>query len=151
MAIVSCPTPRRRGAAPLRAIVALDDHLADDFAGTPFCQSNFYGARTKRLGRDYVRISAPRLAIYRRSFGLESDRILLSEAHSADWQSLTFTGEQHRLLLNLVGADAETACLRLTDSLEDTEFSLRVISSRIFGPRASRGPMIVRSSSRWRR
>jgi hypothetical protein len=55
---------------------------------------------------------------------VDSDRILLSEADSTDWQSLTFTGEQHRLLLHLVGADAETACLRLTDSLEDAEFSL---------------------------
>jgi hypothetical protein len=56
--------------------------------------------------------------------GVDRDRILLSEAHSTDWQSLTFTGEQHRLVLNLVGPDAESALLRLTEGLEDAEFSL---------------------------
>jgi hypothetical protein len=56
--------------------------------------------------------------------GVDGDRILLSEADSTDWQSLTFTGEQHRLLLHLVGPDAELACRRLTDGLEDADFSL---------------------------
>ena len=56
--------------------------------------------------------------------GVERDRILLSEAHSTDWQSLTFTGEQHRLLLHLAGSEAESACARLMDGLEDAEFSL---------------------------
>jgi hypothetical protein len=56
--------------------------------------------------------------------GVDRDRILLSEAHSTDWQSLTFTGEQHRLLLHLAGPDAQSALLRLTDGLEVAEFSL---------------------------
>jgi hypothetical protein len=57
--------------------------------------------------------------------GLDRDRILLSEVHSTDWQSLTFTGERHRLLLHVVGPDADAACSRLTDGLEDAEFALR--------------------------
>jgi hypothetical protein len=56
--------------------------------------------------------------------GLERDRILLSEAHSTDWQSLTFVGEQHRLLLHLIGPDAGLACRRLMDGLEVAEFAL---------------------------
>jgi hypothetical protein len=56
--------------------------------------------------------------------GVERDRILLSAAESTDWQSLTFTGERHRMLLHLVGPDAEMACARLTAGLEDAEFSL---------------------------
>jgi hypothetical protein len=72
--------------------------------------------------------------------GVERDRILLSEAHSTDWQSLTFNGEQHRLLLHLVGPDAEFACARLTDGLKDAEFSLpRHIVADI---RAERRPRI---------
>lgn len=56
--------------------------------------------------------------------GVERDRILLSEVRSTDWQSLTFAGEQHRLVLHLVGPDAQSALLRLTEGLEDAEFSL---------------------------
>jgi hypothetical protein len=56
--------------------------------------------------------------------GVNRDRILLSDADSTDWQSLTFTGEQHRLLLHVLGRDAESAYLRLTDGLEDADFSL---------------------------
>jgi len=56
--------------------------------------------------------------------GLDRDRILLSEGHSTDWQSLTFAGEQHRLLLRLVGPDAGVAGSRLLDGLEDAEFAL---------------------------
>ena len=56
--------------------------------------------------------------------GLDRDRILLSEVHSTDWQSLTFAGEQHRLLLHIAGPDAGPACSRLTDGLQDAEFAL---------------------------
>ena len=62
-------------------------------------------------------------ALIRRT-GLEPDRILLSAADSTDWQSLTFTGEQHRLMLHMTGPDAEAGCLRLMDGLEDAEFAI---------------------------
>lgn len=35
--------------------------------------------------------------------GVTSDRILLTEVHSTDWQSLTFMGERHRLQLRVTG------------------------------------------------
>jgi hypothetical protein len=35
--------------------------------------------------------------------GVERDRILLTEFRSTDWQSLTFTGEQHRIRLRVPG------------------------------------------------
>lgn len=38
-------------ALPKRAVVALDDDLADHFARTPFGQGGFYGTTTKRFGR----------------------------------------------------------------------------------------------------
>ncbi len=41
-------------------VAALDDDLADDFVGTPFCQGRFYGERTKRFGRLLAR--SPRAA-----------------------------------------------------------------------------------------
>jgi hypothetical protein len=53
---------------------------------------------------------------------LERDRILLSEVRSTDWQSLTFKGEQHCLLLDLRGPDTKAAVARLVDGIEEAEF-----------------------------
>jgi hypothetical protein len=39
------------GALPASVIATLDASLAPAFAETPFCQGDFYGARTKRFGR----------------------------------------------------------------------------------------------------
>jgi hypothetical protein len=52
------------------------------------------------------------------------DRILLTDVQSVDWQSLTFTGERHRLSLRVTGSDSETAVCRMCDGLEDAEFSI---------------------------
>jgi hypothetical protein len=54
----------------------------------------------------------------------ERDRIFLIEASSTDWQSLTFTGEQHLLVLRIGGASAESLANALTDGLADAEFSI---------------------------
>ena len=54
----------------------------------------------------------------------ERDRILLTEASSVDWQSLTFTGEQHRLVMRITGGDAASIADALTDGLADAEFSI---------------------------
>ncbi|MEO8454069.1 MAG: phytanoyl-CoA dioxygenase family protein [Sphingomicrobium sp.] len=40
-----------RDVLPKGSIATLDEELQPDFAGTPFCTGNFYGARTKRFGR----------------------------------------------------------------------------------------------------
>lgn len=59
-----------------------------------------------------------------RRAGVERDRILLTEFRSTDWQSLTFTGEQHKIRLRIPGPDAADAAFRLVDGLEDAEFSI---------------------------
>ena len=56
--------------------------------------------------------------------GTQSDRILLSEIQSVDWQSLTFTGETHVLRLRVPGPDADLLVGRLTHGIEDAEFSI---------------------------
>lgn len=52
------------------------------------------------------------------------DRILLTEAWSTDWQSLTFLGERHKLQLRLIGPDCEQLVERLCSGLEEAELSL---------------------------
>ncbi len=59
-----------------------------------------------------------------RRAGVERDRILLTEFRSTDWQSLTFTGEQHKIRLRIPGPHAADAAFRLVDGLEDAEFSI---------------------------
>ena len=56
--------------------------------------------------------------------GEESDRILLTEIQSVDWQSLTLSGEQHRIVLRVSGPRAEAIARLMTDGLEDAEFSI---------------------------
>lgn len=62
-------------------------------------------------------------ALVQRS-GLPRDRVLLSACVSTDWQSLTFAGERHHLLLRLVGEDAAGGAERLTLGLADAEFAV---------------------------
>lgn len=52
------------------------------------------------------------------------DRILLTELRSADWQSLTLTGERHEISLRIRPPDAEDLVRRLIDGLEEAEFAI---------------------------
>jgi hypothetical protein len=54
----------------------------------------------------------------------ERNRILLTDVHSVDWQSLTFTGERHQIALRVTGLDSATAAERMCAGLEDAEFSI---------------------------
>lgn len=56
--------------------------------------------------------------------GLPKDRIILTEARSVDWQSLTFIGERHEITLRLPPPGADEALKKLTEGLEDAEFDL---------------------------
>ena len=52
------------------------------------------------------------------------DRILLTDWRSTDWQSLTLIGERHRVRLRIPGPDAMEIADRLTNGLEEAEFSV---------------------------
>ena len=52
------------------------------------------------------------------------DRILLSEVHTMNWQSLTFTGERHQLHLRVPGPGSREIVERMCLGLEDAEFSI---------------------------
>ena len=54
----------------------------------------------------------------------DSDRILLIDSRSVDWQSLTFNGQRHRLELRITGWDSREIVARMRDGLEDAEFSI---------------------------
>jgi hypothetical protein len=56
--------------------------------------------------------------------GVPRDRILLTDVHSTDWQSLTLIGERHRLELRVVGPDAEAVINRICSGIEDAEFHI---------------------------
>ena len=56
--------------------------------------------------------------------GVPRDRILLSDARSIDWRSLTFTGERHILSLRVPGPDSQSVVDRMCNGLEDAEFSM---------------------------
>ena len=56
--------------------------------------------------------------------GVQRDRILLSEWHSIDWQSLTFVGERHRCSLRIQGPDSHRIAARLISGLADAEFEI---------------------------
>ena len=56
--------------------------------------------------------------------GVPRDRILLSDAHSVDWRSLTFAGERHLLELRIPGPDSATIVDRMCAGLEEAEFSI---------------------------
>ena len=52
------------------------------------------------------------------------NRILLSDAESVDWRSLTFTGERHRLEVRIPGPDSAYIAERMCAGLEAAEFSI---------------------------
>ncbi len=56
--------------------------------------------------------------------GADRNRILLSDIHSTDWQSLTFTGERHQIALRVTGRDSSDVVDRMCRGLEDVEFSI---------------------------
>jgi len=56
--------------------------------------------------------------------GIARERVLLTDAHSIDWQSLTFTGERHHLGLRVAGPQSRDAVRALCAGLEDAEFSI---------------------------
>ena len=56
--------------------------------------------------------------------GVAKNRILLTDVCSTDWQSLTFTGERHRLALRIVGQDCAAATGRMCRGLDEAEFDL---------------------------
>lgn len=57
--------------------------------------------------------------------GLDPDEIFVGRFRSVDWQSLTFTGERHILVLRLAGADPAGALAGLRDGLAEAEWQLR--------------------------
>jgi glycine cleavage system regulatory protein len=54
----------------------------------------------------------------------DRDRILLTDVHSTDWQSLTFTGERHQIALRVIGRDSIEIVERMCAGLSDAEFSI---------------------------
>ncbi|HET9354466.1 MAG TPA: hypothetical protein VFO32_10765 [Sphingomicrobium sp.] len=56
--------------------------------------------------------------------GINRDRILLTDFRSTDWQSLTFIGERHEMLLRIPPPDAQLLASRIMDGLADAEFSI---------------------------
>ena len=56
--------------------------------------------------------------------GEESDRILLTEVQSTDWQSLTFVGEQHQFRFSIRAPGAQELMNRFAVGLEDAEFDI---------------------------
>lgn len=54
--------------------------------------------------------------------GVERNRILLTTVQSVDWQSLTFVGERHRIILRVTGADAQDVTGRITAGIGEAEF-----------------------------
>lgn len=56
--------------------------------------------------------------------GVPRDRILLSEASSVDWQSLTFAGERHQFVLRVPRPNSREVVDRMCRGLADAEFSI---------------------------
>ena len=54
--------------------------------------------------------------------GVPRDRILLTNLHSVEWQSLTFVGERHEISLRIAGLHSDAIAERLTHGLEDADF-----------------------------
>ena len=71
--------------------------------------------------------------------GVDRNRIMLSEFHSTDWRSLTFTGERHRIDLRIPGPRADRIAEALTVNLADAEF---MIPGHILADIAVEGAMI---------
>lgn len=75
-----------------------------------------------------VAMSPDALALLRALVGraeASRDRILLSDSESVEWNSLTFNGERHRLMLRVLGPDAMIVVDRMCDGLGEAEFDVR--------------------------
>jgi glycine cleavage system regulatory protein len=57
--------------------------------------------------------------------GADRNRILLTEAESTDWHSLTFAGERHQIAVRVTGSDSLEIARRICAGLEDVEFDIR--------------------------
>lgn len=68
--------------------------------------------------------------------GRDKHRILLTETRSTDWQSLTFTGERHSLVLRFTGDRAQALAHRLTHGIAEAEFSIpgHIVADIAAGP-----------------
>lgn len=73
-------------------------------------------------------ISRAALGIFRalveRVENKDRHRILLSDCTSVEWQSLTFAGERHSLIVRVIGPLRANLAERLTLGLGDAEFSI---------------------------
>lgn len=56
--------------------------------------------------------------------GAERNRILLTNAYSTDWQSLTFDGERHHFEIRIAGPGAAAIAAQMCDNLSNAEFSI---------------------------
>ena len=56
--------------------------------------------------------------------GVARDRVLLTHVQSADWRSLTFSGERHQIELRITPLNAHTIVDRMCLGLEEAEFSI---------------------------
>jgi hypothetical protein len=56
--------------------------------------------------------------------GVPRNRILLTNAQSIDWRSLTFSGERHELQLRIPGPDSRAVSERMCHGLEEAEFNI---------------------------
>ena len=56
--------------------------------------------------------------------GAPRDRILLTDVHSTDWQSLTFSGERHHLSLRVPGPGSREIVERMCSGLSDAQLSI---------------------------
>ena len=56
--------------------------------------------------------------------GVPRDRILLTDARSIDWRSLTFSGERHQIELRVPGAESRSVIRRMCTGLEEADFSI---------------------------
>ncbi len=56
--------------------------------------------------------------------GVDRNRILLSSFHSTDWNSLTFAGERHHMLLRIPDPGADAVAALLVEELEEAEFAI---------------------------
>ena len=74
-----------------------------------------------------ISMSAAASALVRALIGrahVARDRILLTDVHTIDWRSLTFTGERHQIQLRIPGPGSREIVERMCRGLEDAEFSI---------------------------
>lgn len=65
-------------------------------------------------------------ALIRRA-NVSRDRILLTDARSVDWRSLTFSGERHQFALRITGSKTQEVANQMCAGLDECEFSIPAI------------------------